>query len=456
MLIKKINTNLSSFELYFLFKDEAYSFFLDSGMDHNKLGQYSFIGFNPFLIFKSKNDKITILEKDVVSVFKGSPFDKLKEILASYKMDYNTEFPFIGGAVGYLGYDLCHHIEKLSRTAIDDVNIPDCYFGLYDGVIIIDHRKNQVFIASLGIKDKPEIVIANIENKIYLGEKKGVKIDISKRFKTSKITSNFTKEQYIDAIKKIREYIESGDIYQANMTQRFQCTTEENPFDIYSKLREINPAPFASFMDFGEGCIVSSSPERFIKIKNRYIETRPIKGTCPRGKNYKEDLKNKRELLASEKDKAELLMIVDLERNDIGKIAKAGTVKVTELFNLETYSTVHHLVSTIIGEIDDNYDTIDCIKETFPGGSITGAPKIRSMEIIDELEPTQRNIYTGSIGYIGFNGDVDLNIAIRTIVCKDSKAYFQVGGGITWNSNANLEYEETLHKAKALIEVFKN
>lgn len=286
--------------------------------------------------------------------------------------------------------------------------------------------------------------------------KKGVKIDTSKRFKTAKITSNFTKEQYINAIEKIREYIRSGDIYQANMTQRFQCTTEENPFDIYSKLRKINPAPFASFMDFGEGHIVSSSPERFIKIKNRYIETRPIKGTCPRGKNHREDLKNKKELLASEKDKAELLMIVDLERNDIGKIAKPGTVKVTELFHLETYSTVHHLVSTVIGEIDDNYDTIDCIKETFPGGSITGAPKIRSMEIIDELEPTQRNIYTGSIGYIGFDGDVDLNIAIRTIVCKGNKAYFQVGGGITWNSNANLEYEETLHKAKALIEVFKN
>ncbi|KOC49365.1 aminodeoxychorismate synthase component I [Clostridium botulinum] len=456
MLIKKINTNLSSFELYSLFKDEAYSFFLDSGMDHDKLGQYSFIGFNPFLIFKSKNDKITILEKDVVSVFRGSPFDKLKEILASYKMDYDTEIPFIGGAVGYLGYDLCHHIEKLSRTAIDDVNIPDCYFGLYDGVIIIDHKKNEVFIASLGIKDKPEIIITNIEKKICLCEKKGVKIDTSKRFKTAKITSNFTKEQYINAIEKIREYIRSGDIYQANMTQRFQCTTEENPFDIYSKLRKINPAPFASFMDFGEGHIVSSSPERFIKIKNRYIETRPIKGTCPRGKNHREDLKNKKELLASEKDKAELLMIVDLERNDIGKIAKPGTVKVTELFHLETYSTVHHLVSTVIGEIDDNYDTIDCIKETFPGGSITGAPKIRSMEIIDELEPTQRNIYTGSIGYIGFNGDVDLNIAIRTIVCKGNKAYFQVGGGITWNSNANLEYEETLHKAKALIEVFKN
>ncbi|KGM95844.1 aminobenzoate synthetase [Clostridium novyi A str. 4552] len=456
MLIKRINTNLNSFELYSLFKDEAYSFFLDSAMDHNKLGQYSFIGFNPFLIFKSKDDKITILDKGVLSIYKGSPFDKLKEILEVYKMEYDIEIPFIGGAVGYLGYDLCHHIENITRTAIDDVNIPDCYFGLYDGVIIIDHKKNQVFIASLGIKNKPEIIIKNIESKIYLGEKKGVKINTSKKINVSNITSSFTREEYINAIEKIREYIKEGDIYQVNMTQRFECSTDKDPFDIYSKLRAISPAPFGGFMNLGEGYIVSNSPERFIKIKNRYIETRPIKGTSPRGKNHVEDLKNKERLLNSEKDKAELLMIVDLERNDIGKISKPGTVKVTELFNLETYSNVHHLVSTVTGEIDDAYDAIDCIKEMFPGGSITGAPKIRAMEIIDELEPTQRNIYTGSMGYIGFNGDVDLNIVIRTIVFKDNRAYFQAGGGITWDSDANLEYEETLHKAKAIIKVLKS
>src|SRR3712207_514521 len=270
------------------------------------------------------------------------------------------------------------------------------------------------------------------------------------------LVSNFTKEGYIEAIEKIRNYIKCGDIYQANMTQRFQCDINEEPYDIYARLRKINPAPFASFMDFKDGYIVSSSPERFIKIKDRYIETRPIKGTCPRGKSPEEDKKNKEGLLSSEKDKAELLMIVDLERNDIGKISKPGSVKVTELFHLETYPTVHHLVSTVVGEIKDELDVVDCIKETFPGGSITGAPKIRSMEVIDELEPNQRNIYTGSIGYIGFNGDADLNIAIRTIICKDKKAYFQVGGGITWNSNAELEYQETLHKAKALIEVLEN
>ncbi len=456
MLIKKINTSLNSFQLYSLFKDEPYSFFLDSGMDYERLGKYSFIGFDPFLVFKSKGEKIVIYENGNTSTFYGNPFEKLRGVLSKYEMDYKTELPFVGGAVGYLGYDLCHHLEKLPKTTIDDVNIPDCYFGLYDGVIVMDHIKDEVYIAALGINDSEEKIIANIKNTIMLGEEKGVEICISPNSKSSEITSNFEKDDYLKAINKIREYIKSGDIYQANMTQRFECTIGTSPYEIYAKLRDINPAPFASFMDFGEGHIVSSSPERFIRINDRRIETRPIKGTCPRGNTLEEDKRNIDELLSSEKDKAELLMIVDLERNDIGKISKPGTVKVTELFHLETYPTVHHLVATVTGEICDEYDVIDCLKATFPGGSITGAPKIRSMEIIDELEPTARNIYTGSIGYIGFNGDVDLNIVIRTIICKGDKAYFQVGGGIVWDSDANLEYQETLDKAKALIEVLED
>lgn len=456
MLIKKINTSLNSFQLYSLFKDEPYSFFLDSGMDHEKLGKYSIIGFDPFLIFKNKGDYTTIYENGSISTYYGNPFDKLKEVLNTYEMDYKTELPFVGGAVGYLGYDLYQHLEDLPRTTIDDVNIPDCYFGLYDGVIVIDHAKGEVNIAALGIKDDEGKIVASIEDIIMLGEEKGVEISISSNRKSSEIVSNFIKEDYLKAIDKIREYIKSGDIYQANMTQRFECSTKMSPYEIYAKLRDINPAPFASFMDFGEGHIVSSSPERFIRIVDRHIETRPIKGTCPRGNTPEEDKRNSDELLSSEKDKAELLMIVDLERNDIGKISKPGTVKVTELFHLETYPTVHHLVATVTGEICDEYDVIDCIKATFPGGSITGAPKIRAMEIIDELEPTARNIYTGSIGYIGFNGEVDLNIVIRTIICKEDKAYFQVGGGIVWDSDASLEYQETLDKAKALIEVFED
>lgn len=453
-MLKELNTRLDSFELYSIFKDDKYSFFLDSGMDHNKLGEFSFIGSNPFLIFKSKDKDIEITRRGKIEKLTGDPFKKIQEILREYKLDYKTEIPFIGGAVGYLSYDLCHHIEDLPRTAIDDVNVPDMYFGLYDGVICIDHRgeKDKVTVASLGVIDDEEKVIGDLIKRIKNAEKEGVKIELPETREKKKFKSNFTKDEFINSVKKVQDYIESGDIYQANLTQRYKCDLEETPYELYGKLREINPAPFAAFMDFGEGQIVSSSPERFIRVRNKIIEARPIKGTMPRGRTPEEDKKNRDVLINSEKDKSELLIIVDLERNDLGKVSKTGSVEVTELFHLEEYPTVYHLVSTVIGEVKDEHDAIDCIRATFPGGSITGAPKIRSMEVIDELEPTQRNIYTGSIGYIGFNGDLDLNIVIRTVVCKDKKGYFQVGGGMTWDSNPEAEYQETLDKAKALMD----
>ncbi|SHJ97829.1 aminodeoxychorismate synthase component I [Paramaledivibacter caminithermalis] len=455
VLIEEIKTKLSSFEIYSLFKDFSYSFFLDSGMDHEKLGKYSFIGFDPFIVFKSKNQDINIIENGEVKNVKGNPLLKLKELLLKYDMEYKSEFPFVGGAVGYLSYDLCHQVEKLPRTAVDDVNIPDCFLGFYDGIIIIDHRRNKVFVASIGIKDEARKVISSMIKTIKAGEDKKININIDHKENKKVFKSNFTKKDYVKAIEKVKSYIEAGDIYQANLTQRFECQLDISPYELYGKLRTINPAPFASFIDFGEGYIVSSSPERFIKINDRIIETRPIKGTRPRGNSPQEDRKNREDLMSSEKDKAELLMIVDLERNDLGRISETGTVKVTELFHLEEYPTVYHLVSTVIGKMKDECDVIDVIKATFPGGSITGAPKVRAMEIIDELEPTQRNIYTGSIGYIGFNGEVDLNIVIRTIVCKGDKAYFQVGGGIVWDSDPEMEYEETLHKAKALMKALR-
>lgn len=455
MLVKKIDTKLNSFQLYTLFKDRKNSFFLDSGMDSEKLGQFSFIGFDPIALLKSKGRDITIDRDGKESVLEGNPFDELQKLMNEYKMDYKSDLPFIGGAVGYFSYDLCHHIEKLPRTAVDDVNIPDAYFGIYDGIIAIDHRggSDSVYIAALGVKSDEEKLYSDIFETIERGERDGVEIVFPEKKTKSEFASNFaSKEDYKQAIERVRDYIKSGDIYQANLTQRFETTIEETPYELYGKLRSINPAPFASYLNLDGFQIVSSSPERFIKLKDGIIETRPIKGTMPRGKTEEEDIANREQLLSSEKDKAELLMIVDLERNDLGRVAKTGTVKVTELFHLEEYPTVYHLVSTIVAELRDDCDAIDAVKATFPGGSITGAPKIRSMEVIDELEPTQRNIYTGSIGYIGFNGDMDLNIVIRTVVCKDKKAYFQVGGGITWDSDPQLEYEETLHKAKALMD----
>ena len=253
----------------------------------------------------------------------------------------------------------------------------------------------------------------------------------------------------------VRAYIKSGDVYITNLTQRFKCETNKSPYDVYRELRRINPAPFSAIMHFEGFSIVSSSPERFLSVRNRIVETRPIKGTRPRGKNKAEDDLNRQELLDSEKDKSELIMIVDLERNDLSRVCRKNTLKVTELFKLEEYSTVFHLVSTVTGELKEGYSAIDCIRACFPGGSITGAPKVRSMEVIEELEPTRRNIYTGCLGYLGFDGNADFNIIIRTILMKDGSAYFGVGGGITWESEKHAEYEESLDKARALMSALK-
>jgi para-aminobenzoate synthetase component 1 len=251
----------------------------------------------------------------------------------------------------------------------------------------------------------------------------------------------------------VKEYIRSGDIYIANLTQRFVAQSDKDSFEIYRDLRKINPAPFAAFMRFQDFDIISSSPERFLKVQDHFVETRPIKGTRPRGCNELEDEQNRNELLNSDKDKAELLMIVDLERNDLSKVCKPHSVKVTELFKLEEYSTVFHLVSTVIGQLKNEIDAVRCMKECFPGGSITGAPKIRAMEIIKELEKIKRSIYTGCIGYFSFDGNADFNIVIRTIIKKDQQVYFGAGGGITWDSDQEAEYQETLDKAKALVKV---
>ncbi|RDY29447.1 aminodeoxychorismate synthase component I [Romboutsia weinsteinii] len=444
-MIKEIYTKLNSFEIFTIFKDENNSFILDSAMDAKKLGRYSFISSNPFKVLKYK-------ESD------ENPLDKLKFELEQYKVNNDSDLPFIGGAVGYLSYDLGNYIEKLPRTAIDDTDVYDLYFGLYNYVVVVDHLENKTYIATPGINDDEEKnVLSIVESKIKLAEENGIDSICyeEKEVKPVKLSSNFTKDEFKNSVNKVRDYIKQGDIYQANLTQRFTGETNLSSYELYRDLRRFSPAPFGAFLNFDGVHVLSNSPERFIKCIDRKIEARPIKGTRPRGKTKEEDLRLQEELKNSEKDKAELLMIVDLERNDIGRISKIGSVKVPELFVIEPYTNVNHLVATVVGELQDNKDSIDVIKATFPGGSITGAPKIRAMEIIDELEPTQRNVYTGSIGYIGFDGDMDLNIAIRTIVKKEQKVHFQVGGGMTWDSDPSEEYQETLDKAQSIMRALR-
>lgn len=444
--IKEFETKLSPFDIYSIFSGEKDSIFLDSSKEDENLSKYSFIGINPVEKFEVREGKCYLNSLELQG---KDGFLELEQRIEKYKLDLKSDIPLIGGYIGYISYDAGRMIEKLPNTAKEDLKIPDMRFILYNNIIIFDLINKKSYITSLGLNEESKD-IEIIENRI-LNAKPLEKIELKES--NTKFYSNFTKEEYINSIVSMKEYIRNGDIYIANMTQRFSCECKEKAFNIYSKLRSINKAPFSAYLNYDDFQVISSSPERFIQIKDRKVSTRPIKGTRPRGKNKEEDDLYRKELQNSEKDKSELLMIVDLERNDLNKVCIPGSVKVSELFKIEEYATVFHLVSTIDGTLDKNNSAVKCMREAYPGGSITGAPKIRAMEIIEELEGIKRNVYTGSIGYFDLRGNSDFNIVIRTILKKEDKAYFGVGGGITWESNEEEEYEETLQKAKALMRV---
>ena len=460
-LVEEIRTSLSASQCFETFKNRPFSFFLDSGMDPGKLGRYSVMGSDPFLVLRSRGEEISLIRDEVKESRRGNPFDVVGELLATYSLDeFPVEIPFVGGAVGYFSYDLCHFIERLPATAVDDLNLPECYLAFYDAVIAFDHLEGKAYLVSTGF---PEL--AESKRKQRAAEKlKEMKSKMLNKFSFSGelisipveegivLKSNFSHQEYLKAVAIAREYICAGDIFQVNLSQRFEADLDITPYELYQRLRQINPAPFASYLDFDGVSVVSASPERFLKVHGDWVETRPIKGTRPRGKSMAEDEALAQELLSSAKDRAENVMIVDLERNDIGRVCRYGTVEVTELAILETYPTVFHLTSTVRGRLRSGKNRIDLLKATFPGGSITGAPKVRAMEIIDELEPTRRSVYTGSIGYLSFSGGMDISIVIRTFLIKGKKAYFQVGGGIVYDSEPEAEYEETLDKARALIQ----
>ncbi|MGE5530856.1 MAG: aminodeoxychorismate synthase component I [Bacteroidota bacterium] len=407
-------------------------------------GRNSFIGCDPFLTFTAKADRLTlrgIRDEDV----SGDPFPMLEGLLDQYRLPCGPR-PLCGAAMGYFAYDLGRHLEDLPLDTLDDIAAPDLALGFYDLIYGYDHETGEAWVCSTGQGGDAQERLAQWlawAQQEPLPRETGPASDGS-------LGRNFTKPEYLAALKGLKEYIAAGDIYQANLTQRFDVTLQVSPWELYLRLREINPAPFAAYLDLGGTQVASSSPERFLKLTGRQVETRPIKGTRPRGKTPEEDTALGQELLTSIKDNAELLMIVDLERNDLGRACKIGSVSVPELAVLESYETVHHLVATVLGQLDEQTSVVDLLRATFPGGSITGAPKIRSMEIIEELEPTQRSVYTGAIGYIGFDGDMDLNIVIRTIICSRGNAYFQVGGGIIADSDPESEYQETLDKGRAL------
>jgi len=358
-------------------------------------------------------------------------------------------FPFTTGAIGYLGYDLGQHLEDLPRSTVDDIGGPDLYLGLYDAALAFCHCTGQVWACGSDPGSRQQ-ADARARHLVHLAACGTPVARQPGPAGSGALRCNFTRLEYIEALEHTIEYIYAGDIFQANLSQRFDTDLTVSPWELYRRLCAGNPAPFAAYLGFEDIAVVSASPERFLLVADGKIQTRPIKGTRPRGSTEKHDGALAAELLASEKDAAELNMIVDLERNDLGRVCRFGSVKVPELVALESYPTVHHLVATVVGELAPGKSNIDLLRASFPGGSITGAPKIRAMEVIEELEPTWRGVYTGCIGYLGFDGAMDLNIAIRTVTCRNGKAYFQAGGGIVADSDPDMEYEETLHKARAL------
>ena len=464
-LIKEITTPLTPLDAFKLFEDKPFSFFLDSGMDAAKSGRYSFMGNDPFLVLSSRGERITISRGDSQSQLSGNPFDVLGRLLKVYRLDEKpSPVPFPGGAVGYFSYDLCHFIERLPVTATDDFALPECYFGFYDRLLAFDNQFGKAYIIATGfpeLREKERIAKARrdfseLESRLsgMLGAANDERSTVSESPALAPVirSSGFEHDEYLTAVERARQYIIAGDIFEVNLSQRFETGLSTTPFELYQRLRRINPAPFAAYLGFDEVAVVSASPERFLRLQGDRVETRPIKGTRPRGDTPEQDEAFADELRSSAKDRAENIMIVDLERNDLGRVCRYGTVKVTDLAALEVFPTVFHLTSTVVGELREDKDAIDLLKATFPGGSITGAPKVRAMEIIDELEPTRRSVYTGAIGHLGFNGDIDLNIAIRTFLIKGGEAYFQVGGAVVYDSDPEAEYQETLVKARALIE----
>jgi len=459
-LIEEIHMAPDAAWCFEAFTPRPFSFNLDSGMDPQKLGRYSFMGSDPFLVLRSKGDEITLIKDGVEEKRRGNPFDTLGELLAKYSLDGSKAgIPFTGGAVGYFSYDLCHFIERLPANAVDDLQLPECYLGFYDAIVAFDHKENKAYLVSTGFPEleegkrqrRAEERLNGLRSLVLLSPPPH-EIKETASGKGIVLKANFSHAGYLEAVAKAREYICAGDIFQVNLSQRLEVDMNTTPYELYKRLRKINPAPFANYFNFDGVSIVGASPERFLKLRGDWVETRPIKGTKPRGKTPEEDKALAESLLKSAKDQAENIMIVDLERNDIGRVCRYGTVKVTELAILETYPTVFHLTSTVVGQLREGKSRIDLLKATFPGGSITGAPKVRAMEIIDELEPTRRSVYTGSLGYLSFSGDMDLNIVIRTIIVKDGRAYFQVGGAIVYDSKTEAEYIETLDKGKALIQ----
>jgi para-aminobenzoate synthetase component 1 len=446
-----------------------YRLFLDSAAGGTRLGRYSFLSADPVTVVRRTGD--------------GDALDAVRALLAPHTAEPIEGLPpFQGGAAGYLSYEWGCALEALPAARYDDLGVPDVVVGIYDWVLAWDHEGSRAWLISTGMPEtSPEAKERRAQERAAMVQTwlasgsprpwmrapgpepcpRSLEPDCAPSFPVEhgwwnprlELRSSFTHAAYLAAVSRVREYILAGDIFQANLSQRFEAPFTETPWAFYRRLRTRNAAPFAAFLDFPEVTVLSASPERFLSVNaGRHVESRPIKGTRPRGVGPEHDAALGQALTESAKDRAENLMIVDLMRNDLSRVCVPGSVRVQELFALERYATVHHLVSTVAGDLVAGSDAFDLLRATFPAGSITGAPKLRAMEIIAELEPSARGVYCGSVGYWSVSGAVDTSVAIRTAVVRHGRVYFSAGGGIIADSDPEQEYRETLDKARGIID----
>ncbi len=443
--------------------------FLDSARPGGPLGRYSFVTADPFAWLTARGSRVWL---DGAPQPQSDPFAVLADLLVRYRVAPLPGLPpFQGGAGGLFGYDLCHHLERLPRPRFDEFEVPDLAVGLYDWVAAFDHAGGRAWLISTGL---PEMEPARRQRRAR-ERLQAVRRWLSRPAPPPAalaggtvepaldyplvglpgLASNFTPEGFLSIVRRGIDYIHAGDCFQVNLSQRLLHPATLPPLELYARLRQRNPAPFAAYLDLGDFVIASASPERFVLVRDGQVQTRPIKGTRPRGSTPEEDRRRAEELLASVKDRAENVMIVDLLRNDLGRVCAYGSVRVEAVCRLESYPTVHHLVSEVQGTLRPGLGPVDLLRAAFPGGSVTGAPKVRAMEIIAELEPTARGPYCGSLGYIGFDGGMDTSILIRTFTLGRGWVQFPVGGGIVADSDPQAEHAETLHKAEGLLRALR-
>lgn len=458
-------TGLTPWEACLRFADQSHLLFLDSAQSSG-LGRYSFISADPPSFLTSYRGRI---QENDQAIAGADPLAVLADRLAAFPAETIKELPpFQGGAAGMFGYDLCHHIERLPRPCYDDFAIPDLAVGFYDWVIAFDADTDRAWLVSTGYpetepgrrRQRARVRADQVKRRLD-GPVRSIPHSVQEPIPIATpefplpglpgMTSNFDRDRYLQMIAQAIEYVHAGDCFQVNIAQRLLTPARFAPLELYARLRECNPAPFAGYFDLGGHALLSASPERFMRLRCREVETRPIKGTRPRGQTFAEDQRRADELLASAKDRAENVMIVDLLRNDLGRVCDYGSIRVETLCRLESHQFVHHLVSEVRGRLRAGLGSTDLLRASFPGGSVTGAPKIRAMEIIAELERTARGPYCGCLGYLGFDGCMDTNLLIRTFVHGQGWLHFSVGGGIVADSVPEQEYAETWHKAEGLL-----